>query len=323
MQRIRFTGAGGNEVVDLQTGPDPAVGDEQVLVGARYAGVNPLDVLQRDGHYPVPPGTSPDLPGVETAGTVMAVGDQVHRWAIGDRVMGLVPEGGLANRVVAHQDHVLAVPSATSDLAAATLPEAVMTAFDALVRARTQLRDVVGIRGINGGVGLATYQIAAAMGAVPLGIARSTRVIDELADLGINAVLESEFEAAVADGASVMVELVGGSYVAQDLHLLARGGRVVVVSVAAGNEALIPTHLLMSKRADLMGTVLRPRSTAEKTLLTAAVAQHVLPLVREHRLVMPVEEIFEAREAWKAFDHLAKPGKVGKVVLDFGVSARE
>jgi NADPH:quinone reductase len=116
MQRVHFSGAGGNEVVGLQTLEDPVVGDEQVLIAARYAGVNPLDVLQRNGQYPVPTGASPDLPGVETAGTVIAVGATVNRWAVGDRVMGLVSEAGLANRVLAHQDHLLAVPATTTDL---------------------------------------------------------------------------------------------------------------------------------------------------------------------------------------------------------------
>jgi NADPH:quinone reductase len=320
MQRVRFNGAGGNEVVELETLQDPRPGEEQVLVHVRYAGVNPLDVLQRNGRYPVPEGASPYLPGVEVAGTVIAVGAKVRRWTEGDRVMGLVSEAALADRVLAHQNHLLAIPESISDLAAATLPEAAVTAFDALQRARTQLRDLVVIRGVNGGVGLAAYQIARAMGTLPIGIVRSAQTARDLEPLGVTALLEDDFAASFRErnGADVIIELVGGAYIAQDLHVLAPGGRIVVVSVAAGIEATIPTDLLLGKRADLMGTVLRPRTTSEKALVISAVRQHVMSLVVEGQLTIPVEKVYPATSVAHAFDHLEKPGKIGKVLIDFG-----
>lgn len=320
MQRVHFLGAGGNEVLDLETLPDPRPGDEQVLVHVRYAGVNPLDVMQRNGDYPVPEGASPYHPGVEVAGTVVAVGAKVRRWAEGDRVMGLVSEAALADRVLAHQDLLLAVPKSVSDLAAATLPEAIITGFDALQRARTQLGDVVGIRGVNGGVGLATYQIAKAMGAEPIGIVRSAKTAKNLESLGVTAVLTDDFAASVREwnGADVIVELVGGAFIAQDLRVIAPGGRIVVVSVAGGNEATIPANHLLGKRVDLMGTVLRPRTIGEKALLISAVRQQVLPLIAGGQLTIPVEQVFPVKSVASAFDHLEKPGKIGKVLLDFG-----
>lgn len=319
MQRVRFDGFGGNDVVQLQTLEDPRPGDEQVLVAARYAGVNPLDVLQRNGRYPVPHGASPELPGVEVAGTVIAVGAGVTRWRPGDRVMGLVPEGGLASRVLAHPDNLLTVPDEVSDLAAATLPEAVTTAFDALQRGRAQAGDTVAVRGVNGGVGLAAYQIAQAMGAVPIGIARSRDAVRTLRDQGVTVFLEEECAAALGElgGASVVIDLVGGEYIAHDLHLLAPGGRIVAVSIAAGTETCLPLGLLMSRRADLMGTVLRPRSTREKAELINYVERHVVPLLRDGALTMPVEQVFPAERVADAFDHLGRPGKVGKVLLEF------
>jgi NADPH2:quinone reductase len=322
MQRVRFDGFGGNDVVHLQTVEDPRPGDEQVLVGARYASVNPLDVLQRNGWYPVPHGASPYLPGVEVAGTVMEVGAGVTRWQQGDRVMGLVSEGGLANRVLAHQDNLLTVPTEVSDLAAATLPEATITAFDALQRGRTRPGEVVAIRGVNGGVGLAAYQIARAMGAVPIGIARSMDAVRTLRQLGVTAVLEDECATALAErnGASVVVDLVGGDYIAHDLDLLKPCGRIVAVSIAAGMETKLPLGLLMSKRADLMGTVLRPRSIEEKAELIRDVERHIVPLLRAGSLTMPMEQIFPAERVADAFDHIERPGKVGKVVLDFRTS---
>ena len=320
MKRVYFLGAGGNEVLDLETLPDPRPGDEQVLVKVRYAGLNPLDVIQRNGKYPIPEGASPYHPGVEVAGTVIAVGAKVRRWTEGDRVMGLVPEAALADRVLAQQDHLLAVPEAISDLAAATLPEAIITGFDALQRARTQLGDRVVIRGVNGGVGLATYQIAKAMGAVPIGIVRSAQTAKNLDSLGVTAVLEDDLAAEVRErnGADIIIELVGGAYIAQDLRLMASGGRIVVVSVAGGNEATIPTNHLLGKRVDLMGTVLRPRTNGEKALLISAVRKHVLPLIAHGQLTIPVEDVFPVKNVADAFDHLEKPGKIGKVLLDFG-----
>lgn len=322
MQRIHFLGAGGNEVLDLETLPDPHPGDDQVLVQVRYAGLNPLDVIQRNGKYPIPEGASPYHPGVEVAGTVVAVGAKVHRWTKGDRVMGLVSEAALADRVLALQDHLLPVPESISDIAAATLPEAIITGFDALQRARTQLGDLVAIRGVNGGVGLASYQIAKAMGAVPMGIARSAQTAETLQGLGVTAVLQDDFAAAVREGngADVIIELVGGSFIGQDLRVVAPGGRIVVVSVAGGNEATIPTNHLLGKRVDLMGTVLRPRTNAEKALLISAVRQQVLPLIADKQLVIPVEQVFPIKNVAAAFDHLEKPGKVGKVLLDFGIA---
>lgn len=319
MRRLTYDGAGGNEVVNLEKAEDPRVGDEEVLVAARYAGVNPLDVLQRDGKYPVPHGASQHLPGVEVAGTVVAVGRKVHRWAAGDRVMGLVAEGGLADRVLAHQHHLLPVPRDVTDLIAATLPEAVMTGYDALVRARTRMHDLVAIRGVNGGVGIATYQIAAAMGARPVGIARSAQMVESLSGAGVSAVAQADAASVFAspNGCAVMVELVGGPYVADDLELIRSGGRIVVVSIAAGDTAPISTKLLLDKRADLMGTVLRPRSTSEKSLLIAEVNLHVLPSIADGRVAVPVERVCAASEFKTAFDHLEAPGKIGKVLLDF------
>ncbi|WP_114905858.1 zinc-binding dehydrogenase [Ornithinimicrobium murale] len=319
MQRVRFDGFGGNDVVRLESLEDPRPGDEQVLIAAPYAGVNPLDVLQRNGQYPVPHGASPELPGVEVGGTIVAIGGRVTRWRPGDRVMGLVTEGGLASRVLAHQDHLLAVPDDVSDLAAATLPEAVITAFDALWRGRTRTKDVVLVRGVNGGVGIASYRIAESMGAMTFGIVRSSNTKQILRTYGITACLEDECSDALVEfgGASVIVDLVGGEYIDDDLRLLAPGGRIVAVSIAAGAHAKVPLDLLMSKRADLMGTVLRPRSISEKAKLIMEVERSVGPLIRSGALTLPVEQVFPAGRVADAFDHLQLPGKVGKVVLEF------
>lgn len=319
MQRVRFAGVGGNDVVRFETAPDPRPTERQVLVQVRYAAVNPLDIIQRKGDYELPLGAADDLPGVEVAGTVIAVGSQVLRWSVGDRVMGLVVEAALADRVIAQESHVLPIPDSISDLEASALPEAVATALDALDRARTSVCDVVAVRGVNGGVGLATYQIAKAMGAAPVGIVRSSQTVEALKALGISVVLEEDFAAYARHrgGVDVIIDLIGGDYLAEDLRALAICGRVVAVSLAGGNDTTIPANLLLKQRADLMGTTLRGRPEAEKALVMTRVEKRVLPLIANRKLVMPIEATFPASDVVAAFEHMESPGKVGKVVLDF------
>ncbi|WP_432991936.1 zinc-binding dehydrogenase [Dactylosporangium sp. CA-233914] len=319
MKAVVFSGAGGNEVVELQNRPDPVPGDHEVLVSASYAGVNPADVLQRNGGYPVPPDAPQDVPGLETAGEVIAVGSRVRRWSVGDRVCGIVSGGGLADRVIAHEDHLLPAPEQLKDAELAALPEALITAYDALHRVGSAAGRVTVIRGINGGVGLAAAQLAAASGATVIGIGRSAEALAKVTELGITAVTDSEAADLVAQhgGADAVVELVGGSYVAADLAMLAVRGQIVVVSTAAGADPNVPLGLLMARRAGLHGTVLRGRSAAEKALLVAEVAKTALPLAASGRLTIPIDQVFAAEDVTAAFDRLSQSGKVGKVVLQF------
>src|SRR4051812_24051548 len=166
MRAIVFTGAGGAEVMSLEERPDPVPGSDEVLVAATYAGINTADLAQRAGHYPAPPGAPPDVPGLEVAGTVVARGDGVTQWDLGDRVFGLVGGGGLADRVVVHERHVSAVPESLSDEEAAAAPEMFITAHDAIVtQAGLGLGDVLLVNGANGGVGTAGVQIGVCAGA--------------------------------------------------------------------------------------------------------------------------------------------------------------
>ncbi|GAA2712906.1 zinc-binding dehydrogenase [Micromonospora olivasterospora] len=320
MKFIQFNGSGGNEIVSLQEAPDPRPSRGQVLIAARYAGVNPADVLQRNGGYPVPADAPQDIPGLEVSGTVVEVGPGVRKWKIGDSVQGIVGGGGLANRVIADAEHLWAAPDGVDEQSRAALPEAVVTAFDALNRARAQLGDVVLIRGINGAVGLAAHQISTALGATAIGIGRSQAALDALAAQGITAVTQGDVAAAVEPlgGASVVIELVGGAYVAEDLKLVRVGGRIVVVSTAAGATPEVPLNLLMAKRADLSGTVLRGRPNAEKAVLVANLEQRLGRLLAAGGITIPIDRVFPAADATAAFDRLSTPGKVGKVLLDFG-----
>ena len=319
MRVISYSGAGGNEVVRLERREDPVTGEEQVLISVRFAGINPADILQRNGGYPVPPDAPQDVPGLEVAGEVLETGTRVTRWSVGDRVMGIVNGGGLADRVLAHQDHLVPIPESLAESDAAALPEAIVTAFDALTQVSARLGDTIAIRGINGGVGLASYQLAAAMGARPVGVGRSLHALDAVRDLGMDVIHEDDFAMEMANlgGPSVIVELVGGNYIDQDLMALAAGGRIIVVSVAGGARSEVPLNLLMGKRARLVGTVLRSRSNAEKSLLMTALRTQVMPLIADKKLTVPVDRVFPAADIHSAFDYLSGPGKVGKVLLDF------
>src|SRR5690242_2302248 len=212
MKAVVFTGAGGNEVVTLEERDDPAPSGGDVLVDVRYAGLNPADLAQRAGRYPAPPGSPPDIPGIEVAGTVAAVGAGARQFPVGTRVFGIVGGGGLADRVVVHERHVAAVPDDLDDVAAAAAPEAFLTAHDAVIT-QAQLRsgELLLVNGGNGGVGTAAIQIAAAAGARVLATVRSERLRQQVAALGADVVGPDELVDAARErgSADVVLELVG------------------------------------------------------------------------------------------------------------------
>lgn len=318
MRAVVFTGAGGREVMRVEERPDPEPGSEELLVAARFAGVNGADLAQRAGAYPAPPGSPEDVPGLEVAGTVVAAGAAVRGFAAGDRVFGLVGGGGLADRVVVHERHVTRVPDAMSDEDAAAVPEVFVTAHDAIVtQAGLGLGDVLLVTGANGGVGTAAVQIGVAAGARVLASARSAH--DRLAELGAEPVApEDAAEAArAAGGADVVLELVGAPNLESDFAALATKGRIAVVGTGAGADAAISLRALMGKRARLFGTVLRARPLEEKAHAVQAFAHEVVPHLATGRMRAIVDRIFPVDDAAEAFDHMASSGKFGKVLLAF------
>jgi len=323
MQAVVFEGAGGNEVVHVRERPDPVPQGSEVVVAVRHAGLNPADVLQRRGHYPAPPGSPTDIPGLEVAGEVVVVGERVRRWQPGDRVFGIVGGGGLASRVLVEESSLAAVPATLDDAEAAAVPEAFLTAHDAL-RTQAGLRpgEWVVVQGATGGVGTAALQVAAACGARTIGVTRSAEGRDLIASLGAEPVDDADVVEQVREvtggaGADVVVELVGAPKVPADLELLATGGRIVVVGVGAGSKVEIPLLALMGKRARLIGTVLRARPVPEKAAVVAAFEREVLPHLADGRVHPIVDTIYPADAVHDAFDHLEAPGKAGKLLLSF------
>jgi NADPH:quinone reductase-like Zn-dependent oxidoreductase len=317
MQCVVFTGAGGGEVVDVQERPDPVPGSGEVLVRVRYAGLNPADLHQRAGHYPAPPGSPPDIPGLEVSGTVEAVGDQVLGYRPGDRVFGLVGGGGCADRVAVHERCVARVPDTLEELDAAAVPEAFITAHDAIrTRGRLAMGETLLVHGANGGVGSAALQIGVVAGARVYGVVRSEQAEALVRELGAEPLQDDAFADEVK--ADVILELVGAPHFPGNLKALEPRGRIVVVGTGAGSSAQIELGMLMGKRAEMHGTVLRARSLEDKGQALRAFEREVVPHLASGRMRPLVDRVYEAARARDAYDRLAGSGKAGKVLLDFG-----
>ncbi len=319
MRCVVFTGAGGNEVVELQDRADLVPGSEEVVVGVSHAALNPADLLQRAGQYPAPPGFPADVPGLEVAGTVLAAGGRVNAWRRGDRVMGLVGGGGLADQVAVHERVLVGVPDGLDEPQAAAIPEAFITAHDAIrTRGRLTMGETLLVHGASGGVGSAAVQIGVAAGARVLGVVRSEASADLVRSLGAEPVFDDRFGADV-HGVDVILELVGAHHMADNLAVLAQRGRIVVVGVGAGARGEVDLRALMGKRAEIHGTVLRARTLEDKAAAVRAFEREVLPGIAAGRIRPLIDEVYDAADVSAAFDRLAGPGKAGKVLIRFGM----
>jgi NADPH:quinone reductase len=320
VRAVVFAGHGGNEVVRLEERPDPVPGAHEVLVAARFAGINWADVMQRQGNYPPPPGAPADIPGLEVAGEVAATGPGVVGWQVGDRVFGLVGGGGLADRVLVHERHLAAVPASLKDDVAAAVPEAFITAHDAVfTRGGLALGELLLVNGANGAVGSAGVQLGLAAGARVVANVRSPDTARALAEAGAIVVTPESAAERLTDlgGAGVVLELVGAPNLDLDFGALAPRGRIVIVGSDAGADATISLRRLMGLRASLHGTVLRARPVDEKAAAVQLFARSVVPLLAAGRVTMAIDRVFPAAEAAAAFDYLARPGKFGKILLEF------
>lgn len=318
MRAVVFTGAGGPEVVEVQERPDPEPQDEHVVVAVTFAGLNPADLIQRAGAYPAPAGSPADIPGLEVSGRVHRCGRAVRDWRPGDRVFGLVGGGGLATHVAVHERHVCAIPANLDDRNAAAVPEAFITAHDALiVQAALRPGETVLVHGAAGGVGTAACQLGLALGARVLACVRAPEAAAHLAELGAEVVEEASFPETVRrlGPVDVVVELVGAPHTAGNFEVLAPKGRIIVVGTSAGAEVSISLATLMGKRATLRGTVLRARPLEEKAAVVGSFAREVVPQLAADRLRPVIDSVFALDEVDAAFARLEGRGKRGKVLL--------
>ena len=299
--------------------PDPVPGAGEVLVEVRAAGLNGADRLQVAGLYPAPPGSPQDIPGMELAGEVAAIGPGVSRWAIGDRVMAVVGGGAQAELAVVHERHLIPVPDGIPWEAAGGFPEVFFTAHDALfTQCELQLGERVCIHGAAGGVGIAGVQLAAAAGARVTATVRAEARRPEVEAIGraAGAVAVVAPEGFDDHGPfDVVLELVGAPNLPDDLRSLATGGRISVIGVGAGAKAEVSLLELMGKRARVHGSTLRARSLEEKADVARRIERHVLPLLATGKVHVPVHASFPMAEAAAAYDAFAAGGKLGKIVL--------
>lgn len=322
MRAVIFTGAGGEEVVQIVDRSDPEPGPEDVLVGVRYAGLNAGDLLQRAGRYPAPPGSPQDIPGLEVAGVVEACGERVTTVQPGERVFGIVGGGGLATRVLIHERCTVRVPDRLNDQEAAAVPEAFVAAHDALrTQAGLEPGETVLVHGASGGVGTAAIQVARLLGAHVFGTVRSEAAATAVRQLGGVPIADKDFARAVLDqtgrrGVDVIVELVGAPHFPENMDTLATRGRIVIVGVGAGTEIAFNLFSLMLKRGAMIGTVLRGRPLEEKALAMRRFEKEVVPGLADGRITPVIDSVHRAEKVNEAFARLAESGKRGKVLLE-------
>ena len=292
--------------------PVPAAG--QVLVAVRAAGLNGADMLQRKGAYPAPFGSPADIPGLELAGEVVGRGEQVERFAEGDRVMAILGGGGQAELAVLHERAAMPVPEALAWPAAGGTAEVFVTAHDALFsQAGLRPGERLLVHGGAGGVGTAAVQLGRAAGAEVTASVRREELRGEVERLGATAIDPEGF----ADHGpfDVVLELVGAPNIAEDVSALATGGRIVVIGVGAGAKAELSLLALMGKRATLRASTLRARPLEEKALAMRRVEKEVLPLFESGVLEVPVAATFPLDEVEAAYDRFSEGGNLGKIVL--------
>lgn len=344
MKAIVISQPGAPEVLQLRDAPDPEAGPGEVRVRVHSTAVNRADLLQRQGRYPAPPGVPADIPGLEFAGTVEALGEGVEPWlwGAGDRVMGLAGGGTYAELVTVPADQLVPVPDGLELGDAAAVPEVFITAHDAL---RTRLRLAGGetllVHAVGSGVGTAALQLAKAWGVRVLGTARTAWKLDRARQLGLDVAIhtgddrgdsagsggepgapgsafaDAVLEATEGRGVEAILDLVGGGYLAGNLKALATLGRMVVVGLTAGRRAELDLGLVLGKRLTLVGTVLRSRPPEEKAETTRAFADEVLPLLADGRIAPVIHEVLPAAEAARAHALVESNATFGKVVLSW------
>ncbi len=305
--------------------PEPPVPFGHVRVRVRYAGVNRADLLQRAGFYPAPPGAPRDVPGLEYAGTVDALGPGASRFAVGDRVFGLVGGGAYAEAVVVHEREAAPVPEGVSDREAAAVPEAFLTAYDALlVRGRLAPGERVLVHAAGSGVGTAAIQVARGLGCFVVGTSRTADKLDRCKELGMNAGVvpkgasfaEAVKEATGGRGVDVVIDLVGGDYTRESIMACAPLGRVVVVGLTGGASTELPLGELLRRRATVVGTVLRARPLEEKIEAAHTLDKRLGLWLVEGRVRPIVDRVLPLAEAGAAHAYVAENTSFGKVLLE-------
>jgi NADPH2:quinone reductase len=324
MRAVVISTFGGPEVLELREVPDPVPGPNEVLVRVAASALNRADLLQRRGAYPAPPDAPQSIPGLEFAGEVEACGDRCTVLKAKDRVMGVVGGGAYAEKLIIHERAAVRIPEGMDWPQAACIPEAFLTAFDALfLQCGLAAGERVLIHAVGSGVGTAAVQLARAAGAFSIGTARSQEKLDRARELGLDRgvlVGAPRFADEVrrltgGAGADLILDLVGGAYLEENLKAIAPRGRHIVVGLVAGATATIPLGLLLNKRVQLRGTVLRSRPLEEKIAAAQAFARQVVPLFERGLLRPVVDAVLPMTRVREAHQRMEANATFGKVAL--------
>jgi putative PIG3 family NAD(P)H quinone oxidoreductase len=326
MNAVAISTPGGPMVLKPERRVVPQPGPGEILIRVHAAGVNRPDVLQRKGAYPPPRGAS-DLPGLEVAGEVAALGEGAARWAVGDRVCALTPGGGYAEYVTVHASNALPVPAGFTYTEAAALPETYFTVWhNVFERGGLKSGEVLLVHGGSSGIGTTAIQLASAFGATVIATAGSAEKCAACLKLGATRAVnyrEEDFVATVKEatdgkGANVILDMVGGSYVDRNYDAAAVEGRIVQIATQGGAVASADISKVMVKRLIHTGSTLRPRTVEFKGQVAAGLESQVWPLLATRRVAPVMDMIFPLNDAWRAHERMEEGEHVGKIVLDVG-----
>jgi putative PIG3 family NAD(P)H quinone oxidoreductase len=323
MRAVVITSPGEPDVLKLTEVPDPVPGPGEVLVNVAAAGVNRADVLQRMGFYPPPPG-APPYPGLECSGRITALGAGVTVWQPGDEVCALLGGGGYAEQVAVPQGQLLPVPDGVSLIDAAGLPETACTVYATVFQqARLTPGETILVHGGAGGIGTMAIQLAKSFGARVICTAGTPAKLERCTELGADlavSYVRDDFVSAVdvftgGRGADVILDIVGGPYLARNVAALATAGRLLVVSTQGGSSAELDLQMIMRKRASILASTLRARPPAEKAAIVAGVREQVWPLISAGRVRPVTDRVLPMADAAEAHRVLEQGTHVGKILL--------
>ncbi len=323
MTAIAIRAPGGPDMLVPEQRPLPQLADGEVLVKVAAAGVNRPDVVQRQGHYPPPKGAT-DIPGLEIAGEVVALGAGVTRWKLGDKVMALVVGGGYADYCSAHESHALPLPPALTLVEAAAIPETFFTVWhNTFERGRLQAGETLLVHGGSSGIGTTAIQLAKAFGARVITTAGSAEKCAACRRLGADVAVNYKSEDFVAatkaatggKGAEVILDMVGGDYIERNYEAAAIEGRVVQIAFLGSPKATVDFRRIMLKRLTHTGSTLRARSIPDKGAIARAVEQHVLPLIAAGKVKPLIDSTFPLAQAAAAHARMDASAHIGKIVL--------
>jgi NADPH:quinone reductase len=323
MTVIAISKPGGPDVLVPETRAVPTPGPGEILIKVKAAGVNRPDVAQRAGFYPPPAGAS-DLPGLEVAGEVVALGEGTHKHKLGDKVMSLVAGGGYAQYCIAQDAQAMAIPSSLSMLEAGATPETLMTVWhNVFERGQLQAGETLLVHGGSSGIGTMAIQLAKAFGAKVIVTVGSQDKAEACVKLGADHAINYKTEDFVAasksltsgSGPHLILDMVGGDYVERNYEAAAIDGRIVQIATLGGPKATVNIARLMVKRLHHTGSTLRPRSNADKAAMVAAIETKVMPLLREGRIKPLMDSTFPLEKAADAHRRMETSAHIGKIVL--------